>query len=153
MNWWLRTARHFIIVFSSELQIKRLEELLDWRLFRKAVRTHDLHVPLALWAALVLVETHKLGVIVMNLALAHGYNRAHTRLVTRIVVQANLAQGRHGTHLVFKRLMSLNALVSKKLNDVTTCAKRPSSHVNYTNRLEVSGAAQSRVRLTNRKDV
>lgn len=42
----------------------------------------------------------------VDLALTHGYDRAATRLVTVIVVQANLAEGRKA-HLEFKRSESL----------------------------------------------
>ena len=88
------------------LEVKRIEELLDWRLFGESVGAHDLVVPLALWPASVLIEADSLGVVVVNLALAHSDDRTGARLVTRIVVQANLAQGREA-HLVFKRSSSL----------------------------------------------
>ena len=90
------------------LEVKRIEELLDWRLLREAVRTHDLVVPLALWPASVLIEADSLGVIVVDGALAHSHDRAAARLVTGVVVQANLAESGHWAHLVFKRLSSLN---------------------------------------------
>lgn len=55
--------------------------------------------PLALWSTLVLVETDKLGVVVVNFAIAYSNYGSTTRLVTGIVVQAHLAQSRHA-HLL-----------------------------------------------------
>ena len=75
------------------LNIKRLEELLDRRLLREAIRTHDLIVPLALRPAARLVEADRLGVVVVDLALAYGHDGAAARLVTMVIVQANLAEG------------------------------------------------------------
>ena len=120
------------------LNIKRLEELLDRRLFGQAVRAHDLLEPLALRPAARLVEADSLGVVVVDLAFAHGDQGAAARLVTVVVVQADLAEGREA-HLSFTRSPSLR-LLSKKLNDVTARAERPSSHVNHAHRLETSGA-------------
>jgi hypothetical protein len=49
---------------------------------------------------------------VMNLALTHRDYGAHARLVRRVVVHANLAEGGHGAHLGFRRSQSLNTCVT-----------------------------------------
>ena len=95
-----------VYTLPHHLEVKRLEKFLDRRLLREAVRSHDLIVPLSLRAASRLVEPDSLGVIVVDLSLAHGHDRAAARLVTWVVVQANLAEGRE-THLVFMNGSSL----------------------------------------------
>ena len=75
------------------------------------VRAHDLIEPLASWPAARLVEADRLGVVVVDLALAYGHDGAAARLVTMVIVQANLAEGREA-HLEFKRSESLNTCVT-----------------------------------------
>lgn len=55
--------------------------------------SNDVMEPRALWSTLLLVETHKLCVVVVNLTLTHSNDRANTRLLGGVVVQAHLAQG------------------------------------------------------------
>ena len=66
-----------------------------------------LEEPLAVRPTPLGVVTHELGVIVVNLALAYGNQGTAARLVAMVVVQANLAEGGHGVHLMFKRPVSL----------------------------------------------
>jgi hypothetical protein len=94
------------------LNIKRFEELIDRRLFGEAVRSHDLIVPRALWTAARLVEADRLGVVVVDLALAYGHDGAAARLVTMVIVQANLTEGRHA-HLGFKSGVLLSPLLQR----------------------------------------
>jgi hypothetical protein len=75
--------------------------------FREAVASHHLDEPLARWSASLLVEADRLGVVVVDLARAHGDDRAAARLVLVVVVEAHLAEGREA-HLLFKREKSLN---------------------------------------------
>ena len=64
----------FILFYkgADALNIKIFKQIIECRLLREAVWTHDLVEPLALRPASVLVEPDSLGVIVVDLALAHG---------------------------------------------------------------------------------
>jgi len=87
------------------LNINRLEELLDGRL-GKAIGSHQRVEPLALGAASIRVIAHNLGVVVIDLPGRCGGDGSSARLVTGVVVQANLAKSR-ADHLVFKGSQSL----------------------------------------------
>ena len=73
-------------------------------MFREAVASHHLDEPLALWATSLLVEADRLGVVVVDRAIGYSHDRAAARLVLVVVVEAHLAEGRHGAHLLFKRV-------------------------------------------------
>ena len=90
------------ILFYKEAYALNIERL-DRSVFREAVWAHHLDEPLALRAASVLVEADRLGIVVVDRAIANGHDRAATRLVLVIVVKAHLAEGREA-HLLFKRV-------------------------------------------------
>ena len=83
---------------NKYLNIKRLEELVDRR---QTIMPNYVMKPRALRSTLLLIQTHKLGVIVVNLTLTHRNYRTNARLLVRVVVQAHLAEGGHA-HLGFK---------------------------------------------------
>ena len=105
----------FILFYKEAhaLNIERLEEFIDRSVFREAVTSHNLHEPLARWATSLLVEADRLGVVVVDLARAHGHDRAAARLVLVVVVKAHLAEGGHGAHLYFKSSVALRRVTEK----------------------------------------
>jgi len=96
------------------LNVKRFEEFVD------GCTILHLDEPIALRTTLVLIETHILGVIVMNLSPTHGNDGANACLLGRVVVHATLAQSRH-THLIFKHTLALTLEFLIKPNAITLC--------------------------------
>lgn len=99
---------HLIFKRFSSLNIKRV---VDRRLFTYA------YEPFTLRTASVLVEPNRLGVVVVDLTLVDGDDRATARLVDRVVVKAHFAEGRE-THLCFRQMISLGVPMNERIKPV-----------------------------------
>jgi len=87
---------------TPDLHVKRLEELLDGRLFG----SHQRLEPLAPGTAPLQVVAHNLGIVVIHLSGCECNDGSSARLVAGFVVQAHLAK-RRTDHFMFKGSLAL----------------------------------------------